>query len=202
MLIGSSRMEPRSRTTGIGLIIRLHRLSHSDIIRALIRYQCPDNMVKDTRGGLPRLPLVGEAKRGPEGYLTYLLRQANAAVRLALDRALAREDMTYPQQSVLTMIRAYEAISAADLARLAMLTPQTVNGIVRALETRGAIRKEPDRVNGRILRLIVTEEGLALNKRCRARTAPIQAALKAKMGANAEGAIRQWLVDVAEAFMG
>ncbi|MDE2449554.1 MAG: MarR family transcriptional regulator [Gammaproteobacteria bacterium] len=158
-------------------------------------------MVKDSREGLPRLPLVGEAKRGPEGYLTYLLRQASASVRLALDRALAKEDMTYPQQSALTMIRAYEAVSAADLARLTMLTPQTINGIVRGLELRGAIRKEPDPANGRILRLIITEEGRALNRRCRVLTAPIQATLKAKMNANTEAAIRQWLVDVAGAFM-
>ena len=156
-------------------------------------------MVKDTREGLPRLPLVGEAKRGPEGYLTYLLRQASASVRLALDRALAKEGMTYPQQSALTMIRAYEAVSAADLARLAMLTPQTINGIVHALEIRGAIRKEPDPVHGRILRLIITEEGRALNKRCRALTAPIEAALKAKLRPGAEGAVRQWLVDIAAA---
>lgn len=157
-------------------------------------------MIKDARAGLPRLPLVGEGKRGPEGYLTYLLRQANASVRLALDRALAKENVTFPQQSALTMIRAYEAISAADLARLTMLTPQTVNGIVRALELRGAIRKEPDRVNGRILRLIVTEEGRALNRRCRALTAPIEATLRARMSASVEGAIRRWLVDVAQAF--
>jgi DNA-binding MarR family transcriptional regulator len=157
-------------------------------------------MVKDARAGLPRLPLVGEAKRGPEGYLAYLLRQANAAVRLALDRALAPEGMTHPQQSALTMIRAYEAISAADLARLTMLTPQTINGIVRALEARGAIRKERDRVNGRILRLLVTEEGRALNKRCGALTAPIEAVLKARLSANADGIVRQWLVEVARAF--
>ncbi len=156
-------------------------------------------MIKDIRAGLPRLPLVGEAKRGPEGYLTYLLRQAGASVRLALDRALAKENITYPQQSALTMIRAYEAVSAADLARLSMLTPQTINGIVHALEMRGAIRKEPDATNRRILRLIITEEGRALNKRCRTLTAPIEAALNARMK-GAEAAIRQWLVAVATAF--
>ncbi len=157
-------------------------------------------MVKDIRRGLPRIPEIGEAKRGPEGYLTYLLRQANASVRLALDRALAKEGLTFPQQSALTLIRAYEAISAADLARLAMLTPQTVNGIVRALEARGAIRKQPDPVHGRILRLVVTEEGRALNKRARALTAPVEAALKARMPAKLEDAVRRWLVDVATAF--
>ena len=122
-------------------------------------------------------------------------------MRLALDRVLAKEQMTYPQQSARTMIRAYEAISAADLARLTMLTPQTINGIVRVLEMRGAIGREPDRANGRILRLILTKEGRTLNKRCRALTSPIEAALKSRMNGNAEGAIRQWLADVAKAFL-
>jgi DNA-binding MarR family transcriptional regulator len=157
-------------------------------------------MVKDARKGLPRLPDVGEAKRGPEGYLTYLLRQANAGVRLALDRALAKEGMTYPQQSVLTMIRAYDALSAADIARIALLTPQTVNGIVRALEARGAVAKEPDPSHGRILRLRITEEGRTLNKRCRALTAPIEAQLKARLGPAHERAVREWLVGTAKAF--
>jgi DNA-binding MarR family transcriptional regulator len=157
-------------------------------------------MVKDRREALPQIPEVGEAKRGLEGYLTYLLRQANASVRLALDRALAEEGVTFPQHSALTMIRAYEAISAADLARLTMLTPQTVNGVVRALEARGAIRKEPDVTHGRILRLAMTPEGRALNTRCRALTAPIEAAIEAQIPAQLEGAIRQWLVQVAKAF--
>src|SRR6185437_1796058 len=194
--IGSSRTDPLSRTTGAGVFIRISpRNPDSGIISALIRYQGTDNMVKDPRAGLPRLPLVGEARRGPEGYLTYLLRQANASVRLALDRALSQEDMTHPQQSALTMIRAYEAISAADLARLTMLTPQTVNGIVRALEMRGAIRKQKDPLHGRILRLLITADGRELNKRCRALIAPIEAALKGAMPAGLEGTIRQWLVD-------
>lgn len=157
-------------------------------------------MVKDARKGLPPIPAVGESKRGPEGYLTYLLRQANASVRLALDRALAKEGMTYPQQSVLTMIRAYEALSAADVARLALLTPQTVNGIVHALEERGAISKEPDPMHGRILRLVVTEEGRALNKRCRALTAPIETALRSRIRPAHERTLREWLVDIAKAF--
>jgi DNA-binding MarR family transcriptional regulator len=159
-------------------------------------------MVKDSRRGLPRLPSVGEAKRGPEGYFTYLLRQANAAVRLALDRALAKEGMTYPQQSVLTMIRAYGALSAAEVARIALLTPQTVTGIVRALEERGAITRQPDAVHGRILRLAITAEGRALNARCRALTAPIEAQLKARAGSARERAVREWLVDIAKAFDG
>jgi DNA-binding MarR family transcriptional regulator len=155
-------------------------------------------LVKDRKP--PHIPDVGEAKRGPEGYLTYLLRQAHGAVRLAADRALAAEGMTQPQHSALTMIRAYGGLSGADLARITMLTPQTINGIVRALEARGAIVKRPDPVHGRILRLEVTEEGLALNARCRALTRPIEATLNAQIDPALQPALRQWLVGVAKAF--
>lgn len=155
-------------------------------------------MVKDREPS--HIPEVGEAKRGPEGYLTYLLRQAHGAVRLAADRALAAEGMTQPQSAALTMIRAYDGLSAADLARLTMLTPQTINGIVRALEARGAITKRPDPVHGRILRLEVTEEGRALNARCRALTRPIEETLNGLIDPDLQPALRQWLVAAAKAF--
>jgi DNA-binding MarR family transcriptional regulator len=173
--------------------------AHGADIRTLIIYQEPDKMVNDSRRS-PRIPEVGEAKRGPEGYLTYLLRQAHGAVRLAADRALSVEGMTQAQHSALTMIRAYDGLSAADLARITMLTPQTINGIVRALEVRGAIRKQPDPIHGRILRLQVTEEGLALNTRCRLLVRPIEAQLNDQIDPELQSALRHWLVSVARIF--
>ena len=41
------------------------------------------------RKSSPAIPPIGEGKRGPEGHLGYLVRQANVAVRAALERALA-----------------------------------------------------------------------------------------------------------------
>ena len=43
---------------------------------------------KTTPATVPAIPRPGEAKRGPEGHLGYLLRQASAAFRGATDRAL------------------------------------------------------------------------------------------------------------------
>ena len=51
-----------------------------------------------------RPPAPGEAKRGEKGYLGYLLRQAQAATRLTLERALAGLGVTTPQFAVLTML--------------------------------------------------------------------------------------------------
>ena len=62
-------------------------------------------------------PKAGEGKRGPEGHLGYLVRQANVAVRAAMEKALADIDATPAQFAVLTMIVAYPGISGAELAR-------------------------------------------------------------------------------------
>ena len=91
------------------------------------------------------IPRPGEGKRGPAGHLGYLVRQANVAVRAAMERALADLDATPAQFAVLTMIVAYPGVSGAALARLTFLTPQTINVIVRNLEKGGAIQNRPTR---------------------------------------------------------
>lgn len=70
----------------------------------------------------PAVPDAGEGKRGPEGHLGYLVRQAHAAVRGAMEKALADLDVTPPQFAVLTMVVNYPGVSGADLARLTFLT--------------------------------------------------------------------------------
>ena len=51
-----------------------------------------------------------------------------------MERALADLGVTPPQFVVLTMLRAYPGLSGADLARVAMLTPQTTGVIIRNLD--------------------------------------------------------------------
>ena len=89
------------------------------------------------------LPQPGEGKRGEAGYLGYLLRQAAGAYRLRMERALADIGVTPPQFSVLTMLAAYPGHSNADLARIALLTPQTVSVIISNLERMGAVARRP-----------------------------------------------------------
>ena len=59
-----------------------------------------------------RPPPPGEGKRGEQGYLAYLLRQAQAATRLRMERALADLGVTPPQFVVLTMLRPIPACPA------------------------------------------------------------------------------------------
>ena len=142
-------------------------------------------------------PPPGQGKRGEQGYLAYLLRQAQAATRLAMERALADLGATPPQFVVLTMLRAYPGLSGADLARVAMLTPQTTGVIIRNLERDGAIRKTPHPVHGRVLQWTVTRRGAALLDKCRRHAQVIERRLVAGLSAKAQIAIRRWLAQIA-----
>jgi DNA-binding MarR family transcriptional regulator len=147
----------------------------------------------------PAIPKPGEGKRGEGGYLGYLLRQASAATRLALERALADLEVTQPQFLVMTMVGAYPGASSADIARLTMLTPQTISVIVANLERAGRLSRLTDPDHARIQRMSLTADGSRLLGLCRERAHAIEATLTALMGPGDEVAIRRWLAAVATA---
>lgn len=142
-------------------------------------------------------PPPGRGKRGERGYLAYLLRQAQAAARLSIERALASLGVTSPQFVVLTMLKAYPGLSGADLARVAILTPQTVSVIIRNLERDGAIRKSPHPVHGRVLQWTLTRRGTSLLDRCRRIAQAHERRLAKGLPAKAELVIRRWLSKIA-----
>lgn len=144
-----------------------------------------------------RLPPPGHGKRGERGHLAYLLRQAQAATRLKMERTLADISVTPPQFAVLTMLKAYPGLSGADLARVAVLTPQTVGVIIRNLERDGAIRKTPHPVHGRVLQWTLTRRGTILLQQCRRRVVALERRLVAGLGKAAEATIRRWLSRIA-----
>lgn len=153
-------------------------------------------MTDDTDDAMA-IPEIGEGKRGESGYLGYLLRQAVAANRQATERALEDLGITQPQFLVMTLINAYPGSSGADLARAAMLTPQTMSVIVANLEKAGRLRRLTDPANARKQRLELTADGLALLQISRDRVREIDQVLAADLTPEQEQFLRRWLVQVA-----
>jgi DNA-binding MarR family transcriptional regulator len=149
-----------------------------------------------------RPPPPGVGKRGEAGHLGYLLRQAQAAARLTLERALSELNVTPPQFAVLTMLKAYPGLSGADLARVALLTPQTVGQIIRNLERAGAIRKTAHPVHGRVLQWSLTRRGTTLLARCRRHVMALERRLAAGLSPRTEVTVRRWLAAVAAEMAG
>ncbi len=143
------------------------------------------------------VPGPGEGKRGAEGYLGYLLRQAAAASRLATERALVDLGATPPQFMVLTILEAYPGASGADIARVAHLTPQTVNLILRNLERAGAVAKSAHPVHGRVLQVSLTESGRIVLAACKSRLVAVDDQLSHDLSPADDAVIRNWLVRVA-----
>ena len=95
------------------------------------------------------------------------------------------------------MLRAYPGLSGADLARVALLTPQTVGVIIRNLERSGAIRMTPHPVHGRVLQWTLTRRGGTLLAKCRRHAQSLERRLMAGLGAKAQATIRRWLSRIA-----
>lgn len=143
------------------------------------------------------VPPPGQGKRGEQGYLAYLLRQAQSAARLSMERSLAHLGVTPPQFVALTMLRAYPGLSGAELARVALLTPQTVGVIIRNLERDRAIAKAPHPVHGRILQWTLTRRGRQMLEKCRRRALAVERKLAAGLRRRDEIIIRRWLSKIA-----
>jgi len=154
-------------------------------------------MHKTAKTEVTTIPGVGQGKRGIDGHVGYLLRQAHSAHRARMEKALAADGVTLPQFSVLVMLAAYPGASGAELARLSMLTPQTMNVILSNLERDGAIARRAHAEHGRIQVNEITPAGRALLARCKQAVKAVEEQLLAGMTLAEEKAVRKWLVQAA-----
>jgi len=152
---------------------------------------------KRTRSETPPVPAPGEGRRGAEGHLGYLLRQAQAAFRQAGDTALADLGLTLPQFALLTLIGAYGPVSGAALARLSVATPQTVDAVLKNLARAGLVARAPDPLHGRILRAALTPGGRRRLADAKRRIGALERRIAAPLGPAEERIVRAWLASVA-----
>lgn len=154
-------------------------------------------MSKTTEQPSP-LPGAGEGKRGEDGHFGYLLRQAANAHRYRVEQALSDLEITHPQFSVMIMLDAYPGHSNADLARLALLTPQTMSVIVANLLKSGLVERRAHDVHGRIQQLALTDHGRQLLSEAKIRVYALEEEMLTGVPPEARATIKSWLAKVAK----
>lgn len=154
-----------------------------------------DGIITRTKPDKP-IPRAGEGKRGEDGYFGYLLRQAAGAYRYRMEAALADLGITQPQFAVMAMLGAYPGLSNADLARTALLTPQTLSVIIANLEKAGLIVKRRHAANERIRQLELSEKGKTIYAEARGRVRLLEADLAAGYSQDEQKIVRRWLAAV------
>ncbi len=94
--------------------------------------------------------------------LLYMVKQLELAVRSRLDELVRPSGITALQYTALTVLERHDGLSAAQLARDSFVTAQSMADLVRSLESRGLIRREPNPHSRRELRILLTDAGREL----------------------------------------
>ncbi|MFG2949605.1 MarR family winged helix-turn-helix transcriptional regulator [Streptomyces adustus] len=94
--------------------------------------------------------------------LLYLLKRTELAVRARLEELVKPAGITALQYTALTVLERHDGISAAQLARDSFVTAQSMADMVRTLESRGLIRREPNPANRRERLIVLAQPGRLL----------------------------------------
>ena len=94
-----------------------------------------------------------------ENRIGYLVRRTYNQMRSLGDQQLREVGLSTPQFGVLMALAANPDASNAELARLSLVTPQTMHGILTNLIRDGLVTREDAPAKGRVLALRLTDMG-------------------------------------------
>ncbi|GAB90669.1 MarR family winged helix-turn-helix transcriptional regulator [Gordonia rhizosphera] len=97
--------------------------------------------------------------------ILWLLKQAFYYSLTSVNEAVSQDGVTTAQIGVLRQLSEEPGLSAAELARRLLITPQGVQVALTALERRGLVERRQDPHHARILQSYLTKEGRKVAKK-------------------------------------
>lgn len=85
------------------------------------------------------------------GRLGHTIKRAEQALIARKTQVLREFDLTVPQYSVLLLLSVSDGMSAAQLARECMVTPQTMATVLANLEKAGLVVREPSELHQKVV---------------------------------------------------
>ncbi|WP_033821939.1 MarR family winged helix-turn-helix transcriptional regulator [Kitasatospora sp. MBT63] len=107
----------------------------------------------------------GPAAPAAAGRLGLTIKRAEQTLIARKTQALREFDLTVPQYSVLLLLSGSSGMSAAQLARECMVTPQTMSTVLANLEKHGLIARSSSELHQKVVVNRATEAGQALVRR-------------------------------------
>ncbi|WP_286158394.1 MarR family transcriptional regulator [Streptomyces sp. CB03911] len=102
------------------------------------------------------------------------VKRAEHALMAEKSRVLRPFELTVPQYAALLALSLTPEISGARLARLCLVTPQSMTTVLKTLETRGLIERRPSPDHAQVLITRLSPEGAALLARADAAAAAVE----------------------------
>ena len=97
-----------------------------------------------------------------EPQIGYLLKRAQSVLHTRMDEALRPHGLSVSQYVCLHFLNREPGISAAELARSAFVTRQSMNTLLQGLQDRGLVERPARPASGRALPAVVTAAGAAV----------------------------------------
>jgi len=89
----------------------------------------------------------------------YLIKRAQAALHVCLEEIVSAHGLGIAQFVVLSFLAETPGLANADLARRAFVTPQSMNEVLKQLESTGLVERRRNPTNARILNTYLTRTG-------------------------------------------
>jgi DNA-binding MarR family transcriptional regulator len=101
----------------------------------------------------------GGGEQRPEPSLVYVIGRVSQGIRRELRERLSPAELSVADVTTLSVLRGRACLSNAQLARRALITPQSMIEVLASLERRGLVRRRADPANARIMRAELTASG-------------------------------------------
>ena len=143
---------------------------------------------------------TADDRRGPT--LLYLVGRIDRVVRRAMGTVLEAQGLSVNQYATLSVLDRRSGLSNAQLARRALVSPQSMNEVLLALEQRRLVRRRAHPDHGRILEARLTAKGRALLARCDAQVHQVEARMVSGLSEDEQAALRSALLSSIRALQG
>ncbi|HET6835621.1 MAG TPA: MarR family transcriptional regulator [Acidimicrobiales bacterium] len=131
---------------------------------------------------------------GSEPTLLYLVGRIDRVVRRSIGTVLKAQGLSVNQYTTLSVLDRRSGLSNAQLARRALVSPQSMNEVLLTLEERGLVRRRAHPEHGRILQARLTAKGRSLLARCDAEVHEVEARMVSDLGDEDRTALRRALL--------
>jgi DNA-binding MarR family transcriptional regulator len=142
--------------------------------------------------------LSNQASSRPIG-VCYLIGRLDHALNRRIRDALAPLGLSVAQYTMLSFLEAQAQLSNAQLAERSLISPQSANEMIKAMEAKGWVARQPDPSHGRIVRLSLTPEGQLQLAEAHARVSRLEAHMLARLNEEQRAALPGTLREILHA---
>jgi DNA-binding MarR family transcriptional regulator len=148
----------------------------------------------------PRTSLPRDEGSAPT--LLYLVGRMDRVVRRHIHDVVKARGLSVNQYTTLSVLDRRSGLSNAQLARRALVSPQSMNEVLLTLERRGLVRRRAHPDHGRILQTRLTAKGRRLLAACDEGVRQVEARMIGDLSPDEQAALRHGLLSGVRALHG